>query len=146
MIANKIQSLAADALKAHDQIRLSTLRMLSTAFSYEKIAKQHELSDAEELEVIKKEAKKRKDAIEAYEKAGAKDRAEQEKKELEILQEFLPAQMSDEELEVIIQESINQLNAKSISDMGKVIGTVMGKTKGAADGGRVSQIVKQKLG
>lgn len=146
MIASKIQTMIGEALKAGDEIRLSTLRMLGSAFNYEKIAKQHELTEAEELEVIKSEAKKRKDAIEAYKSAGASDRAEKEEKELKVLEEFLPAQMSDEELRKIVDEVIMGLPAEARAQAGKVIGMVMGKTKGQADGGRVSLMVKEKLG
>ena len=132
-------------MKAKDEILLSTMRLLLSALNYEKIAKQHDLSEEEELAVVRREAKKRKDAIEAYTKAGATERAEKEKKELVILQEYLPAQMGDEELEQIIQESISQLQPQGMQDMGKVIGAVLGKTKGLADGAKVSELVKQKL-
>jgi uncharacterized protein YqeY len=118
---------------------------LSSALNYEFIAKQHKLSQEEELVVVGREAKRRKDAIEAYEKAGAADRAEREKKELAILEEYLPEQMSDEELVKVVEEAIAQTGAKAISDMGKVMGAVMAKVQGRADGGRVSLLVKTKL-
>ncbi len=145
MIADTISQKIAEAMKAHDEIRLSTLKLLSSAFNYEFIAKQHKLSEEEEMVVVRREAKKRKEAIEAYEKAGATERAEKEKKELEILQEFLPPEMSDEELEKLVNEAINQTGAKTIADIGKVMGAVMAKTGGRAEGGRVSEIVKSKL-
>jgi hypothetical protein len=144
-IVSTITAKIAEALKAHDEIRLSTLRMLSSALNYEFIAKQHELSDEEELVVVRHEAKMRKDAIEAYEKAGAKDRAEKEKKELAILEEYLPKQLSDEELTKLVDAAIAETGAKSPSDMGKVIGAVMAAAKGQADGGRVSALAKEKL-
>lgn len=154
-ITNKIQSLIADALKANDEIRLSTLRMLSSAFNYERIAKMHDLSDDEELEVVKKEAKKRKDAIDALRQAQGKqtssgsnmdEKIKKEEAELKILEEFLPQQMSDEEIEKIVAEAIAATGASDMKDMGKVIGFVMGKVdKSRVDGGRVSQIVKEKL-
>lgn len=151
MIAAKIQDLIGGALKADDQTRLSTLRMLGSAFNYEKIAKQHELTDEEEMEVVKKEAKKRKDAIEAYGKVTgearqrAQEKLEQEKAELKVLEEFLPKQLGDEELEKIVDDAMKQTGASQMSDMGKVIGIVMGKAKGKADGSRVSQLVKERL-
>lgn len=80
MIADTITQKIGEALKAHDEIRLSTLRMLSSALNYEFIAKQHKLSEEEELVVVRREAKKRKEAIEAYEKAKAQDRADKEKR------------------------------------------------------------------
>jgi uncharacterized protein YqeY len=145
MITDTINQKIADALKARDEIRLSTLRLLSSALNYEFIEKQHKLNEEEEIVVVRKEAKMRKEAIEAYTKANAIDRAEKEKKELEILQEFLPPEMNDDELEKIVDEAISQTNATAISDMGKVIGIVMGKVKGQVEGSRVSLLVKEKL-
>ena len=154
MIADTITQKIGEAMKARDEIRLSTLRLLSSALNYEKIAKQHDLSEDEELAVVRREAKKRKDAIEALRQAQGKltpsgtdqsVRIEREQKELVILQEYLPAEMSDEELEKIIQDSINQLKPQGMQDMGRVIGVVMGKVKGLADGGRVAEQVKEKL-
>ena len=145
MIADTITQKIAVAMKAREEIRLSTLRLLSSALNYEFIAKQHKLDEQEEIIVVRKEAKKRKEAIEAYTKAGAIDRAQKEQKELEILQEFLPSEMGDEELEKIVVEAISQTKASAISDMGKVIGVVMGKTKGTVDGSRVSLLIKEKL-
>lgn len=144
MISQNITKMIEDAMKAHDNVRLSTLRMLSSEFNYEKIKLQKELEESDEQNVIRKEARKRKDAIEAYVKAGAKDRAEQEQKELLILQEFLPPELTEEEIIQLISDSINQLNAKTISDLGKVITDVKSKAPGV-DGGKVAQIVKQKL-
>jgi uncharacterized protein YqeY len=145
MISNSIQSQIAAALKTHDEIRLSTLRMLSSALSYEKIEKQHDLSEEEEAVVVRREAKKHRDSIEAYQKAAREDLVQKEKAELEILKEFLPPEISDEELEKVVSETISRLNASSVSDMGKVIGAVLEKLKGQADGSRVSALVKAKL-
>lgn len=145
MIADSITKQITDALKAHDALRLSTLRMLSSALNYEKIALQHDLTMEEELAVVRKEAKKRKDAIEAYEKANAHDRAEREKSELAILQEYLPAAMSDEDLKRLVDEAFTQTGASTMADMGKVIGMVMAKAGGNADGAKVAQMVKEKL-
>src|SRR3989338_676281 len=145
MIADTITQKIGEAMKAKDEIRLSTLRMLSSALNYEKIDKQHTLSEEEELEVVRREAKKRRDAIEAYKKAGANERAEKEEKELAILQEYLPEQMPDSELEKKVKEAISQTGASSMADIGKVMGVVMAKVKGRAEGGRVAEIVKKKL-
>jgi len=145
MIGDTINQKIGEALKAHDEIRLSTFRLLSSAFNYEFIAKQHKLSEDEEIVVVRKEAKKRKEAIEAYEKAGYKDRAEKEAKELSILQEYLPPEISDDEITKLVDEAIKETNATAISDMGKIIGFVKEKTKGAADGTKVALLVRQKL-
>lgn len=145
MIADSISKQIMDAMKAHDTVRLSTLKMLLSALNYDKIAKQHDLTAEEELVVVAKEAKKRKDAIDAYTKAGAVDRAKAEENELAILNEFLPEQMGDGELTGIVEATISEKGAKSLSDMGPVIGAIMAKVKGKADGTRVSALVKSKL-
>ena len=132
-------------MKARDEIRLSTLRLLSSALNYEKIAKQHDLSEEEELGVVRREAKKRKDAVEAYEKAGATERAQKEKEELVILEEYLPAQMAEEELVKIVDEAVSESGAKSMAEMGKVMGLAMGKVAGRADGTKVMELVKKKM-
>lgn len=144
MIANNMTKMIGEAMKAHDEVRLSTLRMLSSEFNYEKIKLQHELNENEEESVIRREARKRKDAIEAYTKANATDRVNLETKELTILQEFLPPELSDGEVIKIINESIKELNAKGMQDMGKVIGLVKSKASGV-DGSKVAEIVRSKL-
>lgn len=145
MIVNNITKQIAESLKAHDEVRLSTLRMLSSALNYEKIAKQHDLSEQEEIAVVRREVKKRKDAVEAYEKAGALERADKERSEIEVLNQYLPPEMDETELEKVVDDAILQSGAKAISDMGKVIGIVMGRTQGQVDGARVSMLVKKKL-
>ncbi len=144
MIAQTLQAKIGEAMKAHDEVKLSTLRLLSSAFNYEKIAKQHELTDEEELVVIRKEAKQRRDSIEAYKKAGANDRAEREEAELKILQEYLPPEMDEATLSKLVDDAINQLGAKTTSDMGRVIGMVKSKAPNV-DGSKIAQIVNSKL-
>lgn len=146
MLIEEIKKQIVDAMKAKDEIRLSTLKMLSAALTNAEIAKKREkLIEEEEMKVVGAEAKKRKDAIELYEKGGAQDKADKEKKELVILQEYLPKEMDETELEKIVSDSINKVGATTMADMGKVMGAVMGKVQGKADGGRVSAIVKDKL-
>ena len=155
MIADTINQKIANALKAREEILLSTLRMLSSALNYEKIAKQHDLSSEEELVVVKKEAKKRQDAIEAYRQAQGKsttsseeslrEKLEREEEELKILKEFLPAEMSDEELQKLVDEAVKVTGVSEIKDMGRVIGAVLGKAKGRADGKKVADKVRQAL-
>jgi uncharacterized protein len=144
MLSQNITKLIGDALKSHDEVRLSTLRLLSSAFNYEKIAKQHELTDEEELVVIRKEAKQRRDSIEAYRKAGAEDRAVKEEAELKILQEYLPPEMSEQELSKLVTDAITQSGAKTMADMGRIIGMVKSKAPNV-DGGKIAQIVNSKL-
>lgn len=145
MITDDIKKQIVEAMKAKDEIRLSTLKLLSSALHNAEIDKRGDLTEEEELEVVRSEAKKRKDAIGAYEKAGATGRAEKEKEELVILQEYLPQELSDEEIEKIVDETISATDAENIKDMGKVIGFVMGKAKGRADGKKVSELVRLKL-
>lgn len=154
MISTEITKKIHEAMKKKEEVRLSTLRMLSSALNYEKIAKQHDLSEDEELSVVQKEAKKRKDAIEAYEKAGAKDRADKEREELKILQEYLPEEMGEEELSKIIEEAVEDYKKDLPADathqvlqagMGKIIGTVKSKVGMKADGAKIAQLVKEKL-
>jgi len=145
MLEDKLRKDINKALKEKDEVRLSTLKMLSSALHNAKIEKRDDLNKEEELVVVKKEAKKRKDAIEAYKKGGAKDRAKREEEELKILQEFLPEEMTDSELEKLVNESISEVKAESMADVGKTMGSVMAKVKGQADGTRVSAMVKEKL-
>ena len=154
MIAPRLQGMIGEALKAHDEIRLSTLRLLSSAFNYEFIAKQHKLTEEEEMVVIQREAKKRKEAIEALRQAQGKlttsssedvqKRLAREEEELKVLQEFLPPEISEEELVRLVDEAVSAVGAKSIADMGKVIGMVKGKVPGA-DGAKIAELVKIKL-
>jgi uncharacterized protein YqeY len=146
MISDNIKKQIKEAMKAKDVVRLSTLKMLSAALTNAEIEKKREkLTKEEEIKVVQSEAKKRKDAIELYVKGAAVDKAEKEKKELEVLQEFLPKQMSDDELTKIVDKAIKEMNAQSTADLGKVMGAVMGKTKGIADGKRVSEMVRERL-
>lgn len=157
MISQNITKLIGEAMKAHDEIRLSTLRMLSSEFNYEKIKLQHDLTESDEQNVIRKEARKRKDAIEIYEKLKDSktqnlktiENLENEKKELEILQEFLPPELTDEQVNQLIDQVINKLketdpSASLRTSMGKVITDVKSKAPGI-DGSKVAEIVKQKL-
>lgn len=144
MIADKLQQMVGESMKAHDEVRTSTLRLLSSAFNYEKIALQHELTDEEEISVIRKQAKQRRDSIEAYKKAGAPDRAKKEEEELKILQEFLPPEMSEEELTKLVDQAIIATGAATMADMGKAIGMVKSKAP-SADGSVIAQMVKAKL-
>lgn len=131
-------------MRAKNEIRLSTLKLLSSEIHNYQID-HPEMSEEEELNVVKKEAKKRKDAIEAYKNANALEKAEQESEELKILQEFLPSEISDADLEKFVNEAISETRANDIKEMGRVIGLVMQKAKGNADGGKVAALVKQKL-
>ena len=145
MITENINQKIAEALKEKNDTKLTTYRMLASALNYEFIAKQHELSDEEEWAVVNREIKKRKEAMEAYRKVKAEDRAEQEEQEMKVLYEFLPAQLAEKEIKKMVIDAIKKTNAKGVGDMGKVIGMVMSQAKGKADGGKVSEMVRQIL-
>lgn len=144
MIAQELQQIIGEAMKAREEVKVSTLRLLSSAFNYEKIAKQHDLTEEEELAVVRREVKQRRDSIEAYDKAGRPDLSEKEKAEIVILQEFLPPEMSDEDLIKIVDEAVDAIKPAGMADMGKVIGFVKGKAPNA-DGGKIAGLVKAKL-
>ncbi len=151
MIKPTINAKIAEALKAHDEIRLTTLRMLSSAFNYEFISKQHELSEEEEIAVVRREVKKRNDAIEAYQQvldkdpAHVKEKIDKEQKEIEILKVFLPPEMDENELLKVIEDAIQKSGASSMKDMGRVIQAVKAQLGSSADGARIAALVKSKL-
>lgn len=145
MILNQLQEELKSAQLARDEIKVSTLRLLISEINNAKIAKGQELIDEEVLTVIGREAKKRREAAAGFRSGSREDSALKEEAELKILESYLPAQVSDEELTKVIEQTINELGVSSLADMGKVMQAVMGKVAGKADGGRVSELVKQKL-
>ena len=146
MLEEKIMSDFKDAMKNKEAIRTSTLSLLRSQLKYVSIEKKgDQLSDADVIGVIKKQAKQRHDAIEQYEKGGRPELAEKEKQELAILKSYLPKEMDEAQVKVLVQDAINEVKAASIKDMGKVMPVVMAKVAGRADSKLVSDIVKQTL-
>jgi uncharacterized protein YqeY len=141
----KLQEEMKAAMKGGDKDRLSTIRMLISEIKKVQIDSKKELTDDEILSILQKYVKQRKEAYEQYSKAGREDLANKELKEIEIVQEFLPQSLSEEEIVKIVQQTISDLGASSIKDMGKVVKAVMEKVKGRAEGSVVSKIVKEKL-
>jgi hypothetical protein len=137
------------AMKAKDKIRLETLRSIKKVILEKETtvrpSGQEELTEAQELEVLTQLAKQRKDAVTQYQNAGRQDLAEQESQELAIIEEYLPQQLSEAEIEAIIDDLIAQVGASSPKDMGKVMGPAMKQLKGRADGSQVQALVKAKL-
>jgi len=134
------------SMLARDEFKTSVLRMLISAIGYLEIQKGgagYEATEEDVMTTIEKQVKQRKDSIEQYEKAGRNDLADKEKLELE---KYLPEQMSEEEIKTLVKETIAQTGASSPQDMGKVMGALMPKTKGKADGSLVSKIVREELG
>ena len=146
MLFERIQADLRDAQLQREEVKISALRMLLSEIHNAQIAKSQELSEPDLVGIIQKEIKKRKEAVFGFRQGGREESALKEEKEAEILASYLPKQLSDSELESIIDEAISQTGATQISDMGKVIGVIMGKVAGQADGGRVSGLVKEKLG
>jgi uncharacterized protein YqeY len=134
------------ALRAGEKIRLSTLRLLSAAVKNREVELRHPLDDDEFVEVATREAKRRREAIEAYENAGREDRAATEREELGVLEEYLPAGLTDQEVDALIDEAIARTGAAGPGDMGKVMSSVMAEAKGRADGRAVQARVKSRLG
>ena len=134
------------AMKAKDKNRLSAIRMVRGAVRDKEINSQVELDDDGVLEVIASQIKKRKDALEQLSKSNRDDLVEAEMDQINTLQAFLPAQLSQEEIEAVIIGVIEELGATSMRDMGRVMGKLVPQLRGKADNSIVSQIVRQKLG
>jgi uncharacterized protein YqeY len=144
-LLDRLQAEVKNAMRAHDELRRDTLRMaLSAAQNAEKAARRP-LTDDEMLSVFTKEVKSRRESVEAYEKAGREDLAAKERAEVEILGEFLPQQLSEDELRVMVRYAIAESGASSARDMGKVMGLLSPRTRNRADGRQVSAMVAQEL-
>lgn len=148
MLKQKLQDELRQSMLAKDILKTSVLRLLLSGINYYEIAKGgagYEATDEDVLSVIQKEAKQRRDSIEEFKKANRSELVEKETKELEILQIYLPAQMSEDQIREIVKQTTSEIGATSPADMGKVMGALMSKIKGKADGGMVSKIVKEAL-
>jgi len=148
MLSKRINEDFQRALTDQDRDRLFVLRLLKSALHNEEIAlktKGKELTDEQVIAVIQREAKKRKEAKEMYDKADRQELANQEEKELAVLSAYLPEQMPEEELRKAVRETIEQTGATGPQDFGRVMGQVMGQVKGRADGQQVSRLVKEEL-
>jgi uncharacterized protein YqeY len=133
------------AIKAKDETRKRVLRLALTAAKLAEVEKQKELDDAAVIAVLQKEVKSRQETMEDAEKANRQDLIEVAKAEMKILEEYLPEAMSPEELEALVKEVIAEVGATSMADMGKVMGAIMPKIQGRAEGGQVNQLVRQLL-
>ncbi len=147
MFKQQLKDQLKQSMLAKDATKTSVLRMALSAIGYYEINKGvgYDANDEDVLTVIQKEVKQHRDSIEQFEKGARPDLVDKEKKELEILQKYLPEQMSEEEIRNLVTDTIKQTSASSPSDMGKVMAALMPKLKGKADGGLVSKIVKEEL-
>ncbi len=141
----KLNEEIAVAAKAKDKIRLSAIRLLKTALHNKEIDLMRPLNESEVLQILSAMVKQRKDSIEQFAKGGRNDLVEKEEAELKVVQEFMPAQMSDEEVEIVIKKAIAEAGAVSVKDMGKVMKILMPQLTGKADGKTVGEKVKAFL-
>lgn len=138
------------AMRAKDKVRLRTLRSLRAAITNKEIDKRQEgeggeLDEQEQLALVRKQVKQRKDSIEQYEKAGRDDLVEKEQAEIDVLEDYLPQPLTDEELEEKLSAIIDEVGAETMADMGPVMGRAMSELRGRADGSRVQQVVREML-
>lgn len=134
-----------NALRSGEKLKLSTIRMVLAEIRNAEIAKREDLTDEEVLQVVSREARKRKEAIDEFAKGGRQDLVDKETYELSVLEAYLPEQMSDEEVRQIVSQTIEEVGASSPSDLGKVMSAVMPRVKGQADGKKINQLVREML-
>ena len=145
-LQEKIQNDIAEAMRSKDSLRLSVLRMMKTAVKNKEIEKMKPLEEPEVLAVFNMLVKQRKDSIDQFRKGGREELAQKEEAEIKIIEEYLPAAASEEDVRSAIQEAIRESGATSMKDMGKVMAATKAKLAGKTiDGGRVSQLVKEQL-
>lgn len=148
-IQEQIISDIKDAMKAKEQDKLRVLRSLKAKLMEKEISERKggdaSLSDEQAVEVLMKAAKQRHESIAQFEEGGREDLADNERKELEIIDKYLPKMMSEDEVREVVQKKIDDLGASGMQDMGKVMGPLMGQLKGKADGSLVSKVVKEEL-
>jgi uncharacterized protein YqeY len=142
----RLASEMTDALKAGQKVRLSTLRLLAAAVKNREVELRRELTDDEFVEVVGRQVKQRRDSIQAYAGAGREDLAGREREEQAILQAYLPEQLSEAEVDALVDEALAITRASGPGDMGKVMGALMAMAKGRVDGKAVQAKVRARLG
>jgi uncharacterized protein len=141
----RIEDELKEAMRARDQERTGTLRMTLASLRSAEKELQRPLKDDEELQVLQRERKRRTEAAEAFREGDRPTQAEQEERELAVIEEFMPEPMSEEDIERIIDDAIAETGATSLGDLGRVMADVMPQVSGRADGSVVSQLVREKL-
>ncbi|WP_103021529.1 GatB/YqeY domain-containing protein [Salinibacter altiplanensis] len=149
-ILDRVKQDLTDAMKAQDDVRRRALRSLRAALANKEIAKRRSGTDSdlerqEELAVVQKQVKQRRDSIEQYEEADRDDLAQKEREEIEVLEHYLPDRLADEELSERLQAIIDEVGATSMADMGSVMGRAMDELRGRVDGNRVREMVQDRL-
>jgi uncharacterized protein len=147
-LKNRLRADLTTAMKGRDELSTATLRMVLTAVSAEEVAgkEARQLSDDEVQAVLRREAKKRREAAEAYAGAGRAEQAERERAEEGVIATYLPAQLDDADLAAIVADVVTSTGATGMKDMGRVMGAVQGVVAGRAEGGRVAAEVRRQLG
>ena len=147
-LKDRLRTDLTTAMKGRDELSTATLRMVLSAVSAEEVAgkEARQLSDDEVQAVLRREAKKRREAAEAYSGAGRAEQAERERAEEGVIATYLPAQLADADLAAIVADVVTSTGASGMKDMGKVMGAVQGKVAGRAEGGRVAAEVRRQLG
>jgi len=140
-----IESQLKDAMKARDEVRVSTLRLTLAALRGAEKELQRPLKPEEELQVLQRERKRRTESVKAFDDAGRAEQADRERGELAVLEALLPAPLSEVEVERIVDDAIAETGATSLRDLGRVMADVMPQVAGRADGSVVSQLVREKL-
>ena len=145
-LLNKLNQDMKKAMKQKDKDTLSVIRMVKSSIQNETIKLgKDDLTTDEELTILSKELKQRKDSLQEFSKANRTDLVENLEKEIHILQEYMPKQLSDQELDEIVQSTIKEIGATSMKDMGRIMKAVMPKVKGKADGARINELVRQHI-
>ncbi len=144
-IKSRINEDVKAAMRSKDKERLGALRLIQAAFKQKEVDERIELNDEQTLAILDKMAKQHRDSITQFEKANRNDLVEVEQKELDIIEEYLPAQLSEDEINTFIDDAISKTGADSIKDMGKVMGVLKGQLQGRADMGKVSGLIKARL-
>lgn len=144
-IASRLEADLKEALRARDAIRASTIRMARAAFKNAEIDRRRELTEAEATEIIQREVKRRREAIEGFERGGRTDLVQREQLEMAILLGYLPPPLTQEEIRQIVTEVVRELGASSERDFGKVMGQVMRRVTGRAEGRAVETVVRDVL-
>ncbi|AZZ60001.1 GatB/YqeY domain-containing protein [Oenococcus sp. UCMA 16435] len=145
-LTSDIQAAIIKAMKAQDKEKLSVLRMLKAAISNKQIELGHELSDEEVIAVLASEVKSRRDSIKDFKKGKRDDLVVMTEKEIKVLKSYLPEPLSDDQVSKMIDQTVSNINASGLRDMGKVMGQLSAKTKGRFDGSKLAALVKEKLG
>ncbi|MEW8507277.1 MAG: GatB/YqeY domain-containing protein [Candidatus Thiodiazotropha sp.] len=145
MLKAQIQDDVKLAMKSKQKARLGTLRLITAAIKQREVDERSELDDTQVLAILEKMIKQRRDSIKQYEDAGRQELADQEKSEIAIIEAYMPAGLSDEEIAALIEGAIADTGASAMKDMGKVMGVLKPQMQGRADMGKVSGLVKQKL-